>query len=135
MGSIIDELQGMNPGRNVARLIQVANGSYDPPRYSRLGAFKAVLGHSEGTLGYGVARAIAAIYITLGDTGEDEIGNLFNSEEVQALLDEPGCGAASLKLAQMEYRYWQGQETIGGFLGSAVNPTVREALQCGFAQL
>lgn len=133
--NIVDELRGVGPGGNVRRLIAVATGMEHPPMYSRLGAFKAVLGHAPGTVGYAVARAIAAIYITMGDVGEDEIGRVFNSPEVQALLDEDACGPASKQLAEMEFEYWDSQESIGGFLGTKFNPTVRAALQCGFGQM
>ena len=135
MSSIVEELRGMGPGPNIARLIAVATGMEHPPKYSRLGAFKAVLGHAQGTVGYAVTRAIAAIYITLGEIGQDEIGLVFNSPEAQSLLDGDACGPASKKLAELEFGYWNGQDTLGGFLGSQFNPTVRTAMQCGFGQL
>ncbi len=135
MSNIVDELKGMGMGRNVARLIAVATGAQDPPRHSRLGAFKAVLGHAHGTVGHGAARAIAGIYILMGDAADDNIGDFFHSDEVQALLDESACGPASLKLAQLEHNYWGRQHSIGGFLGTRINPTVRQATMCGLGQL
>ncbi len=128
--TILVELEGLDPSRRVKDLINVVVGRLSPPMYSRLGAFQATLGYAEGTVGRGANRAIAAIYIALGTMGEDQIGVLFNSEEAKALFPKDGCGPASRQLAELEYAYWKGQNTIGGYMGSSFPPSVREAIQC-----
>ena len=130
MITIVDELLGLDPSPRVRDLIAIALGHRDPPRHSRLGAFKATLGYAEGTVGRGANRAIAAIYISLGTVGEDRIGAVFNSPEAMALFPKDGCGPASRRLAEIEYAYWRGQNTIGGYMGSAFPPSVRAAIQC-----
>lgn len=133
MTTILDELRSLDPSQRVTDLIRVAIGAYDPPTYSRLGAFKATLGYAEGTVGRGANRAIAAIYLALGTTGEDQIGNVFNSPEAAALFPQDACGPASRRLAEIEHGYWSGQDTIGGMMGSAFPPDIRAAIQCAGA--
>ena len=135
MITIIDELRGLDPGKRVSDLIAVAQGNLDPPQYSRLGAFKATLGYAEGTVGRGANRAIAAIYISMGTFGEDDIGDVFNSFEAMALFPQDGCGPASRQLAEIEYAYWRSQKTIGGLMGSAFPPSIRAAIQCVGSEL
>ncbi len=131
---IITELQGLEPSGRTRNLLRVAIGSYDPPNYTRLGAFEATLGFQRGTVGHGANRAIAGIYIAMGDFGEDHIGTLFHSQQVQALLDDPADGPSSRRMAELEYAYWNGQDTIGGWMGRQFSPSVRDAIQWAFSR-
>jgi hypothetical protein len=125
---ILNELQSLDPSARVSQLIRVAMGADAPPQHSRLGAFKATLGFADGTVGEGVNKAIAGIYIALGTIGQDRIGEVFASPKAQALLDDPINSTSSRRIAEIEYAYWNSQDTIGGWMGRQFDPSVRDAI-------
>ncbi len=131
---ILQELQSLDPSARVSELIRVAMGAEYPPQHSRLGAFKATLGFGNGTVGEGVNKAIAGIYIALGTIGEDRIGDVFASPEAQALLGDPISSASSRRIAEIEFAYWNSQDSIGGWMGRQFDPSVRDAIQWALAE-
>lgn len=107
-----------------------AGGEVDPN--SRLGAYQATGGYRDGTVGQAAHNAIGQIYAMGGTIGEDQIGTVFNSPEARALYGDPVDSPSGLRLAEMEYDYWRGQQelgTFGGGLGSSVPPETRDWLQ------
>ncbi|HEY8078446.1 MAG TPA: hypothetical protein VIF62_30160 [Labilithrix sp.] len=119
------------PGRTLAR---VDDGTQKPDPSSRLGAYACTGGHEPGTVGDAVHHAIGFIYEALGTYGEEKIGRVFCDPQAQALLDDPVDSPSSVRIAQIEQRYWQNVKTEdpaspGGRLGAAFNPASRDFLQ------
>jgi hypothetical protein len=86
-----------------------------------------------------VHGAIGTIYAGLGKLGEDQIGGVFNSRAARDLHGKSVYGLASKEMARMEWEYWadvweKNPERIGGWMGAAVPPTVRDWTQQGFAR-
>jgi hypothetical protein len=120
-----EQLQGIDEGR------------IHPDPDSRLGAYAATAGYPPGTVGHGVHGAIGAIYLTLGETGQEQIGTVFNSPEAQAHMGHPITSGHSRAIAQLEYDYWRSVRandwfSVGGQLGSAFPPGIRDDLQRWF---
>jgi hypothetical protein len=120
-----EQLQGIDEGR------------IHPDPNSRLGAYAATAGYPPGTVGHGVHGAIGAIYLTLGETGQEQIGTVFNSPEAQSHMGHPITSGHSRAIAQLEYDYWRSVRandwfSVGGQLGSAFPPGIRDDLQRWF---
>jgi hypothetical protein len=117
-----------------AVLDRIERGTLTPDPASRLGAYAATVGYPPGSTGNAVHRAIGTIYGTLGTLGEEQIGTVFNSPQARELFDKPLTEQTSRQIAEIEYGYWTRVReangfSVGGNLGSAVNPTVRDFLQ------
>jgi hypothetical protein len=115
-------------------LDRIERGTLLPDPGSRLGAYAGTVGYPPGSVGHAVHRAIGSIYLTMGTVGEERIGTVFNSPEAIALFDKPLTRETSRQMAEMEYAYWRRRRdengwSVGGQLGSAFNPTVRDFLQ------
>jgi hypothetical protein len=107
-------------------------GAPDPD--SRLGAYYATRNYGPNTVGRAVHRAIGAIYLALGPTGEEKIGRVFNSEAAKALYEHPVTSSSNLCMAEIEHQYWANVKTenpysFGGTLGRAFSPRVRACIQ------
>ncbi len=117
-----------------ARLVAIDAGALEPDPASRLGAYAATAGYPEGTVGNAVHRAIGTIYLALGTSGEERIGRVFNAPQARALYMYPVDSDAGARMAAIEQRYWQNVAnedpySIGGQLGAAFSPAVRDWLQ------
>lgn len=121
-------------------LAQVLAGTYGKsiPRSSRLGAFDATKSAPPGTLGYSLNVAIGMFYKKFADAGEHQIGTVFWSPEVQAILNDPLEGSTNIVAGEVEHRYWtsvkfqdlmEGKMPIAGFIGSHMRPGLRQWLQ------
>ena len=113
---------------------KIDRGELVPDPESRLGAYAATRGYPPGSVGEAVHNAIGAIYIALGNYGEERIGRVFNSPEARALYNQPVDSPAGAQMAAIEERYWQNVRaedawSPGGQLGSAFSPAVRDFLQ------
>jgi hypothetical protein len=73
---------------------------------SRLAAYNATRGYQQGTVGYGVNRSIHAIYMLWGSSGEENIGDFFQSGEAKQLYNQKS-EEAHLEMAKMEFDFWQ----------------------------
>lgn len=115
----------------------IDQGRVAPAPSSRLGAYAATAGYPPGTVGHGVHGAIAAIYITLGDVGQEQIGDVFRSPQAQAEMPYPVGSPHGRAIAELEYDYWRQRRaddwlSVGGQLGSLFGPDSRAALQSWF---
>jgi hypothetical protein len=125
---------GGAPAERPLTLDRIERGTLQPDPGSRLGAYAGTVGYPPGSVGHAVHRAIGSIYLTMGTVGEERIGTVFNSPEAKALFDKPLTRETSRQMAEMEYAYWHRRReengwSVGGQLGSAFNPTVRDFLQ------
>lgn len=138
--NVLDAASILNPvtapltvGRRAATLIGVETGLVNPDRSSRLGAFEATAGNQRGTTGRAAHNSIGGIYMLLGNFGEDQIGNVFNSREARQEFDQSLSNGSSRRLAEMEHGYWDRQRreagSAGGYMGSAFSPQVRDMIQ------
>jgi hypothetical protein len=73
----------------VARLAQVESGVIVPDPESRLGAFAGTRGYPQGTVGNAVHLGIAAIYMSLGDAGQENIRSVVDGRQ-HSHTDQPG---------------------------------------------
>lgn len=115
-------------------LFAIDAGTYKPDPESRLGAYAATAGYRAGTVGFGVHRAIGAIFLTFGNYGQERIGRVFNAPQAKALYEDPVDSASGYKMAQTELVYWnniaiEDPWSAGGKLGSAFNAPVRNWIQ------
>lgn len=118
----------------VIRLNRVESGIIVPDPDSRLGAFAGTHGYPRGTVGNAVHLGIAAIYMYLGDAGQENIGRVFNSPEARALYSQPIDSAANLEIARIEYEYWSNVHkedpwSMGANMATQLSPEVRAAAQ------
>jgi hypothetical protein len=121
-------------------LERVESGDLVPDASSRLGAYLATRGYPPGSVGEAVHRAIAAIYLTLGPLGEEQIGNVFNSAEARALYNDPIDGPSGRKIAQIEFSYWDSVRmrnplSVGAQLAVLFDVDTRVWLQERFSSL
>jgi hypothetical protein len=128
-----DVFAGGAIGRRMT-LDRIDRGTLRPEPTSRLGAYAATAGYPPGSVGDAVHRAIGTIYVTLGTIGEEQIGIVFNSPEARAMFDKPLTEETSRRMAEIEYDYWRRTRddnplSIGGQLGSAFRPWLRDVLQ------
>ena len=98
---------------------------------SRLGAYAATAGYPAGSVGYAAHQGIGAIYMALGEFGQEDIGNLFNSQQALNLYNQPVTSAANRELAELEFEYWDSQPwySAGGWLGRVFSATARAHIQ------
>ena len=138
--NVLDAASILNPvtapltiGRRAATLIGVETGLINPDRSSRLGAFEATAGNERGTTGRAAHNSIGGIYMLLGNFGEDQIGNVFNSREARQEFGQSLSNGSSRRLAEMEHGYWDRQRqesgSAGGYMGSAFSPQARDMIQ------
>lgn len=138
--NVLDAASILNPvtapltiGRRAATLIGVETGMINPDRSSRLGAFEATAGNERGTTGRAAHNSIGGIYMLLGNFGEDQIGNVFNSREARQEFGQSLSNGSSRRLAEMEHGYWDRQRresgSAGGYMGSAFSPQARDMIQ------
>jgi hypothetical protein len=135
-GAAAADLRGLlaDPFTPWRTLAQVDSGELAPDPESRLGAYACTGGHAAGTVGHAVHNAIGFIYLSLGTYGEEKIGRVFCSDEAKKLFDDPVEGDSSVRVAQIEQRYWDNVRSEDGFsaggqLGAAFSPTARDFLQ------
>ncbi len=120
-------------GRGIT-LDRIERGTLTPDPSSRLGAYAATVSYPPGSVGYAVHRAIGTIYLSMGTTGQEQIGAVFNSAEARAMYDKPLTEETSRQIATLEYRYWDSVRqknpmSVGGQLGSFFKPGFRDMLQ------
>lgn len=138
--NVLDAASILNPvtapltiGRRAATLVGVETGMINPERSSRLGAFEATAGNERGTTGRAAHNSIGGIYMLLGNFGEDQIGNVFNSREARQEFGQSLSNGSSRRLAEMEHGYWDRQRqesgSAGGYMGSAFSPQARDMIQ------
>lgn len=138
--NVLDAASILNPvtapltiGRRAATLVGVETGLINPDRSSRLGAFEATAGNERGTTGRAAHNSIGGIYMLLGNFGEDQIGNVFNSREARQEFGQSLSNGSSRRLAEMEHGYWDRQRresgSAGGYMGSAFSPQARDMIQ------
>ncbi|WP_337040310.1 hypothetical protein [Emticicia sp. 17c] len=105
---------------------------------TRLGAKLATEKFREGTVGYGVHASITTIRSIFGDYGDAFIGELFNSPEAQRIMALPNTKENNLKIARLEYEYWNrvadenrffSEDYFGGAAGSSFKPDSRTTIQ------
>lgn len=112
----------------------IDEGTYDPPDWSRLGAYEATRGYPPGTVGHAVHRAIGLIYLTFGTFGEERIGEVFHSEEARQHYPHPVDGPHSRAMAELEYEYWRrvyeaNPDSWGGWMGTRFPGGARDWIQ------
>ncbi len=118
----------------LSKLRKIDRGEVRPDPESRLGAYAATRGYPRGTVGFAVHRAIGAIFVTLGNLGEEKIGRVFASAQARQLYNQPVTSGAGYRMAQIEHRYWlnvynEDRWSPGGKLGSTFSPAARYAIQ------
>lgn len=75
----------------------------------RRGAMLATRHFERDQVGYGVHPSIRLIHLLFGNIGEQEIGKLFNSLEVQAIMRKSRTHENHKELGAEEVKYWKGQ--------------------------
>ena len=123
-----------------ATLMQVEAGVIIPDSESRLGAFAATHGYPQGTVGHAVHLGIAAIYMSLGDAGQETIGRVFNSPEARALYSQPIDSDANLSMARAEFGYWnnvlkEDPWSMGANIATQISPELRALAHRAFSIL
>ena len=131
---VTDLLMSPSLPSRTATLLLVESGAIKPDQESRLGAFAGTHGYPEGTVGNAVHLGIAAIYLALGDAGQENIGRVFNSPEAKALYSQPIDSPANLEMARLEYGYWsnvlkEDSWSPGAHLATQMSPEVRALAQ------
>jgi hypothetical protein len=131
---VTDLLKSPSLSSRSATLLLVESGAIKPDQESRLGAFAGTHGYPEGTVGNAVHLGIAAIYLALGDAGQENIGRVFNSPEARALYSQPIDSDANLEMARIEYGYWsnvlkEDSWSPGAHLATQMSPEVRALAQ------
>lgn len=131
---VTDLLMSPSLSSRTATLLLVESGAIKPDQESRLGAFAGTHGYPAGTVGNAVHLGIAAIYLALGDAGQENIGRVFNSPEARALYGQPIDSDANLEMARIEYGYWsnvlrEDSWSPGAHLATQMSPEVRALAQ------
>lgn len=75
----------------------------------RRGAMLATRNFERDQVGYGVHPSIRLIHLLFGNIGEQEIGKLFNSPEVQVIMRKSRTHENHKELGAEEVKYWKGQ--------------------------
>lgn len=109
----------------------------------RLGAIIATKDFNYTQVGAGAHIAIRGIHLFFGNIGEQEIGTVFFSPQVQEILKQARTIENNKKLGLLEYIYWNSQryrgKTYGDeamiIFGANVGPTTRAYLQEASAQM
>lgn len=121
------------------------------PRTDRWGALQATKDFKPGTVGYGVYKAIEALYYGnefLGGYGafankySAEIGAFFQRSDIQELMKQPINSQANLLVAKAEFDYWTfvqnnprstAEDKEGARIALKFSPEVRAKLQVYYA--
>jgi hypothetical protein len=135
-GAAANDLKGLlaDPLTPWRTLEKVDSGQIKPDPSSRLGAYMCTGGYPPGTVGRAVHNAIGFIYMALGTYMEEKIGRVFCDPQSIALYNDPVNGPSSVRIAQIEQRYWDNVRmedawSAGGKLGAAFSPSARDFLQ------
>ncbi len=117
---------GAQAAQRIDELNAVDDGVMHPNPTSRLGAYEATRGYPPGTVGFAVHSAFGAIYQVMGAVGENEIGNVANSNAAKLLYALPLSDENSSRYSELEYGYWTTEYNrdpmnLGARIGAALS--------------
>ena len=138
----IPGVYGLYVTSNAYSMFKVDNGITTHMRAGgRLHAFSVTGNGSPNTWAQPVHVDIGLLYLGFGEFGAESIGNVFASKHMRALLARSTTDSeASRTLARLEHIYWKRCKcdnplSLGGQIGSFVNPATRNAIQQCTAQV
>ncbi|CAF1461892.1 unnamed protein product [Adineta ricciae] len=120
--------------KRAAVLERVETGKVRVDPESRLGAYYATRDNKYCTVGHSVHTLIGALYLVLGEAGEEKIGRVFNHPLVKQLYSDSITSSSNKCMGDVEERYWQNvkkedKHSFGGRVGSWFTPDDREKIQ------